>query len=83
MCLHDCLQSQLGKQLGRKQACLEQGREEEYTYHFTEKDIAEITAAVSKIKLSGVCSEQEILKASSSSFVFPCANVRHQSRLSK
>lgn len=79
MCLHDCLQSQLGKQ----QACLEQGREEEYTYHFTEKDIAEITAAVSKIKSWGVCSEQDILKASSSPFVFPCASVRHQSRLRK
>lgn len=41
-----------------------QGREEEYTYHFTKEDVAELSAAVSKVKHSGVSSEQDILQVS-------------------
>ena len=41
-----------------------QGREEEYTYHFTEHDVAELAAAVNKTKAAGVSSEQDILKVS-------------------
>ena len=39
-----------------------QGREEEYTYHFTDSDTAELAAAVSKNKAAGVSSEDDILK---------------------
>ena len=39
-----------------------QGREEEYTYHFTDSDIGELAAAVSKTKAAGVSSEHDILK---------------------
>ena len=41
---------------------LMQGREEEYTYHFTKEDVGELTAAVNSIKSSGVTTEQDILK---------------------
>ena len=43
-----------------------QGREEEYTYHFTKEDVAEISSAVSKVKHSGVSSEQDIIQVSQS-----------------
>ena len=39
-----------------------QGHEEDYTYHFTPDDVAEIMSAVSQVKNSGVSTEQEILK---------------------
>lgn len=39
-----------------------QGREEEYTYHFTTGDVSELAAAVSKAKAAGVSSEQDILE---------------------
>ena len=41
-----------------------QGREEEYTYHFTKEDVAELSSAVSKVKHSGASSEQDILQVS-------------------
>ena len=41
--------------------CL-QGREAEYTYQFTESDVHELSAAVSKAKTAGVSSEQDILQ---------------------
>ena len=41
--------------------CL-QGREDEYTYQFTHDDITELTAAVSKVKASGVTTERQILQ---------------------
>ena len=41
-----------------------QGREEEYTYHFTKEDVAELSSAVSKVKHSGVYSEQAIIQVS-------------------
>ncbi len=41
-----------------------QGREEEYTYHFTTEDVAELSSAVSKVKHSGVSSEQDTLQVS-------------------
>ena len=39
-----------------------QGKEEEYTYHFTDSDVTELTAAVNKVKASGVSTEHQILK---------------------
>ena len=39
-----------------------QGHEEEYTYRFTEADVAELAAAVNVVKASGVQSETDILK---------------------
>lgn len=39
-----------------------QGRDEDYTYHFTEHDMAELAAAVSSIKQAGVQGEKDILK---------------------
>ena len=39
-----------------------QGREAEYTYRFTEADVAELAAAVDRVKFSGVRSETDILQ---------------------
>lgn len=39
-----------------------QRHEEEYTYHFTVQDVAELEAAVSKVKAAGVSTEAGILK---------------------
>lgn len=41
-----------------------QGREEEYTYRFTDSDIAELAAAVSKTKAAGVSSEHDTMISS-------------------
>ena len=39
-----------------------QGSEEEYTYHFTEGDVTELTTAVNKAKAAGVKTEADVLK---------------------
>ena len=41
---------------------LMQGREDAYTYQLTTQDVAELTAAVAKVKSTGVSSEKDILK---------------------
>ncbi len=41
---------------------LMQGREDAYTYQLTTQDVAELTAAVAKVKSTGVSTEKDILK---------------------
>ena len=53
--------------------CL-QGREDEYTYQFTQDDITELTAAVSKVKASGVSTERQI---SAGVIHFTCGLIIH------
>lgn len=49
-----------------------QGREAEYTYHFIERDVEELAAAVHKAKMAGVSSEQDILKVTCMAVYIVC-----------
>ncbi|DBB18065.1 hypothetical protein WJX82_011687 [Trebouxia sp. C0006] len=51
-----------------------QGREDAYTYQLTTQDVAELTAAVAKVKSTGVSTEKDILKLTKEDF--PLAHLR-------
>ena len=48
------------------------GHENEFTYHFTDTDVAELVAAVDKLKGKGVASEEDV-KQVNPEFMLQCA----------
>ena len=54
-----------------------QGREAEYTYHFTESDVSELGAAVKKAKAAGIKTEGDVLKVTTLTKHITCRCSRH------